>query len=59
MQWRNQGEAIAPPVKCLAPPCKIVHKSCIFCIFLKAYQINQVTEEKVFNFFCVNYANSV
>ena len=35
------------------PPCKIVHKSYIFRVFLKAYQINQVTEEKVFNFFFV------
>ena len=32
------------------PPCKIVHKSYIFRVFLKAYQINQVTEEKVFDF---------
>ena len=43
---------IAPHVKCLAP-CKIVHKSYIFRVFLKAYQINQVTEEKVFDFLCV------
>ena len=57
---RNQGEArgaIAPPVKCLAPsswpPCKIVHKSYIFRVFLKAYQINHVLEEKVFDFLCV------
>ena len=35
------------------PPCKIVHKSYIFRVFLKAYQINQVTEEKVFDFLCV------
>ena len=31
----------------------MVHKSYIFRVFLKAYQINQVTEEKVFDFFCV------
>ena len=35
------------------PPCKIVHKSYIFRVFLKAYQINQVTDEKVFDFLCV------
>ena len=33
--------------------CKIVHKSYIFRVSLKAYQINQVTEEKVFDFFDV------
>ena len=35
------------------PPCKIVRKSYILRVFLKAYQINQVTEEKVFDFLCV------
>ena len=33
------------------PPYKIVHKSYIFRVFLRAYQINQVTEKKVFDFF--------
>ena len=48
MQCRNQGNC---PPSC--PPCKIVHKSFIFRVFLEAYQINQVTEEKVFDFLCV------
>ena len=34
-------------------PCKIVRKSYIFRVFLKACQFNQVTEEKVFDFLCV------
>ena len=39
------------PTSCT--PCKIVHKSYIFRVFIKAYQINQVTEEKVFVLLCV------
>ena len=34
-------------------PCKIVRKSYIFRVFRKAYHVNQVTEEKVFDFLCV------
>ena len=35
------------------PPVKLYIKVIFFCVFLKAYQINQVTEEKVFDFLCV------
>ena len=42
-------------MSCLSscPPCEIVHKSYIFRVFLKACQINQVSEEKAFHFLCV------
>ena len=50
VQWRNQRGGNCPPV---LPPCKIVHRSYIFRVFLKAYHINQLTEEKVFDFLYV------
>ena len=49
-QWRDQGGR-GGEGDC--PPCKIVHKSYIFHVFLQAYQINEVTKEKVFDFLCV------
>ena len=39
--------------KMSCPPCKIGHKRYIFRVFLKAYPINQVMEENVFDFLYV------
>ena len=47
------GGGQLPPCKMSCPSCKIVRKSYIFRVFLEAYQINQVREEKVFDFLCV------